>query len=125
MNSRSLLAVFCIASACLFIAAPAKAQSSKKKPKEIVVVGSKVKDVVRDPGTTEETSLTPPALDDRNFKDLDSEKKKDKKSKESGNSSSSRDAKPTPERSSGTGKPARKKRPSRAKQKQAPETEEE
>jgi hypothetical protein len=143
MNTRSLLAVFCVASACLFIAAPAGAQSSKKKPKEIVVVGSKVKDVVRDPGVTEETSLNPPALDDRNFDDLVSEKKKGKESDDSSNASfaveremkesgekgapapsTGRSVKPAPAQSSRARIPAKNKRPSGAKKKKAPETEE-
>lgn len=138
MNARTLFCVFLVASACLFVAAPAGAQSSKKKPKEIVVVGSKVKDVVRDPGVTEETSLNPPRLDDRNFDDLVSEKKKGKESEESSSASfgveremkesgeksapdasTGRSVKPAPSQSSRARKPAGPKRPAEAKKKSA------
>lgn len=124
MNTRSLLAVFCVASACLFIAAPALAQSSKKKPKEIVVVGSKVKDVVREAGTTHGASSTQPALDNLDSEDSASEQKKKKEGDASANANSSRSAKPVSARSTGARKPAKNKRPSGAKKKKAPETEE-
>ncbi len=119
MNPRTLLVVSCIASACLFIAAPANAQNSKKKPKEIVVVGSKVTEVVREAGAAEETSLTPPALDDRNFKDLDSDEKKNKESGDKGepDATSARNTTPATIRSSGARKPDPGGRPGQRKRK--------
>jgi len=82
MRFRTLLLPFFAVSVCLVMASPASAQSTKKKPKQIVVVGSKVKDVVREAGSTDSTSLNPPALDDRSSKELDTDEKKDTKSKD-------------------------------------------